>query len=105
MDFLSSRPARSSWRTGEIRTQIGVELELDENATVMVTELACAEEGCPPIETAIAVFRPDMEKLHLRLHRPIADITAQEIHDICAPYRKTSPLVPTKEKNHGNCCS
>ena len=100
MDIFSSRGARSSERSNEIKAQVTAALVLDEQATVMVSELACMEEDCPPIETVIAVFRPDMERLQFRLHRPIAEITAHDIEEICAQQVNSS-----SEKNHGNCCS
>lgn len=99
MDIFSSRSPRSSERSNEIKAQVAATLGLDEEATVMVSELTCMEEGCPPVETVIAVFRPAMEKLQFRLHRPISEITARDIEEMCA-----QPL-NSLEKNHGNCCS
>lgn len=100
MDIFSSRGPRSSERANEIKEQVAAKLGLDEEATVMVSELACMEEGCPPIETVIAVFRPAMEKLQFRLHRPIAEITTHDIEEMCAQQVNSS-----SEKNHGNHCS
>lgn len=99
MDLFSSRSSRSSELSNEIKAQVVAALGLDEEATVMVSELACMEEGCPPVETVIAVFRPAMEKLQFRLHRPISEITAHDIEEMCAQQ------VNSLEKNHGNCCS
>jgi hypothetical protein len=99
MNIFSSHGPRYSERASEIKAQVATELGLDEEATVMVSELACKEEGCPPIETVIAVFRPAMQKLQFRLHRSIAEITAHDIHEMCAQQVNSS-----SEKNHGNCC-
>lgn len=100
MDFFSSRNARSSQRATEIKAQVAAELKLDEGATVMVSELACAEEGCPPVETVIAIFRPAMEKLQFRLHRPMAEVTAHDIHEMCAQQANSF-----SENDHGTCRS
>ena len=100
MDIFSSRGSRDSGRANEIKAQVALALDLDEEATVMVSELACMEEGCPPIETVIAVFRPAMQKLQFRLHRPIAEITTHDIEKMCAQQVNSS-----SEKNHGSCCS
>jgi hypothetical protein len=100
MDIFSLRGPRSSERTNEIKAQVAAALGLGEEATVMVSELACMEEGCPPVETVIAVFRPAVNKLQFRLHRPISEITAHDIEEICA-----QQVNPASEKNHGNCCS
>jgi hypothetical protein len=100
MDIFSSRGLRSSERSNEIKAQVVAALDLDEEATVMVSELACMEEGCPPVETIIAVFRPTMDKLQFRFHRPIAEITAHDIEEMCAQHVNSS-----SENNHGSCCS
>jgi hypothetical protein len=97
MDIFSSRGPRNSERANEIKAQITAELGLNEEATVMVSELACSEDGCPPIETVIAVFRPAMQKLQFRLHLSMAEITTQDIHDLCT--RQVNPLL---EKNYGS---
>jgi len=100
MDLFSSRGPRYAERANEIKAQVAVVLGLDEEATVMVSELACMEEGCPPVETVIAVFRPAVQKLQFRLHRPIAEITTRDIEEMCAQQVNSS-----SEKNHGSCCS
>ena len=100
MDIFSSRGPRSSERSNEIKAQVVALLGLGGEATVMVTELACMEEGCPPVETIIAVFRPAMEKLQFRLHRPISEITAHDIEEMCAEQANLS-----SENNHGTHCS
>jgi len=100
MDIFSSRGPRSSERTNEIKAQVAALLGLGEEATVMVTELACMEEGCPPVETVIAVFRPGMSKLQFRLHRPISEITAHDIEEMC-----TQQVNSSSENNHGTHCS
>jgi hypothetical protein len=100
MDIFSSRGPRSSERTNEIKAQVAAVLGLDEEATVMVSELACMEEGCPPVETIIAVFRPATDKIEFRLHRPISEITAHDIEEMCVQQVNSS-----SEKNHGTHCS
>jgi len=98
MDILSSRGPRSSERANEIRAQVAAALALNEEATVMVSELACMEEGCPPVETVIAVFRSAKQKLQFRMHCPMAEITAQDIEEMCAQQVDSS-----SEKSHGSC--
>ncbi|HEY4048879.1 MAG TPA: hypothetical protein VGM27_18595 [Acidobacteriaceae bacterium] len=97
MDIFSRRGPQ---RANEIKAQVGAALGLDDEATVMVCELACMEEGCPPVETVIAVFRPAMQKIQFRLHRSMAEITTQDIEEMCAQHVNSS-----LEKNHGSCCS
>lgn len=54
-------------------------LGLDENTTVMVSELQCMEEGCPPIETVIAVMETASDKRMFKIHKPIDDVTELDV--------------------------
>jgi len=52
---------------------------LPEDVPVLVTELRCREEGCPPVETVIAVmFAPGLRWQH-KLHKPAAAIAWHEV--------------------------
>jgi hypothetical protein len=78
MDIFSSRGPRNSERTNEIKAQVATELGLDAEATVMVSELACMEEGCPPVETIIAIFPVSSASPYGR------DYSARHRGDVCA---------------------
>ncbi len=100
MDLFVLKNPPNSTRTNEIKVQVAAELGLAEDTIVMVTELTCMEEGCPPIETVIAVFTSSGNKFQFKLHQPIAEITAEDIHRICKQ-RIDSSL----EIHHGSNCS
>ncbi len=53
-------------------------LDLDDETTVMVTELQCSEPGCPPIETVIAVLRVG-EREQIKIHKPLAEVTRDDV--------------------------
>ncbi|MEU5845320.1 hypothetical protein [Saccharopolyspora shandongensis] len=61
-------PGRAD-RAGEIAELARTTLGLPTDAAVTVQELACAEPGCPPIETKIAVLgeRPRRWTFHARV--------------------------------------
>jgi hypothetical protein len=48
-------------------------------ATILVSELACSEPGCPPIETVIAILRGPQAHEKYKIHRPSAEITRADI--------------------------
>lgn len=100
MDLFASRAPRNSERADAIKAQIATELGLGEDATVMVSELTCLEEGCPPVETIIAVFPSAGERLQFKIHRSIQEITAHDIRQMCS-----QQIHPSSETNHGNCGS
>ncbi len=54
-------------------------LGLDDDAIVMVSELQCHEEGCPPIETVIAVMRTGEEKQMFKVHKATDELTKDDV--------------------------
>lgn len=57
----------------------GTSGELTDGVTIMVTELQCAEEGCPPVETVIAVLDSPGNPRQFKIHKPIAEVTEQDV--------------------------
>ena len=54
-------------------------LRLSDDMTVTVTELACLEEGCAPVETVIGLLRPDAPPLQCKLHKPMDAVDAKDL--------------------------
>lgn len=50
-------------------------LRLPADTPVLVSETACADAGCPLLETVIAVFPPHAPAMRWRLTRPRAALT------------------------------
>ena len=44
----------------------------------MVTELACSEPGCPPVETVIALLAPGRQD-QVKIHKGLADVTSADV--------------------------
>ena len=82
MDLFISSTSKSE-RVAEIKELVMRALGLDSEASVLVTELQCREEGCPPLETVIAVFPVSGPKKQFKLHRPLAEITNDDIDRLC----------------------
>ena len=53
-------------------------LAVADDEVVMVTELACIEPGCPPIETVIAVLGTGPAR-QLKIHKPIVEIDEADL--------------------------
>ena len=70
-------------RVRQIKETLREALSLSEDATVTVTELACLEEGCAPIETVIGLLRPDAPQLQHKLHKPTGAIDAHDLSEVC----------------------
>ncbi len=54
-------------------------LAVPDEATVMVAELACHEDGCPPIETVIAALAGNQPARQWKLHKTVAEVTREDI--------------------------
>ena len=56
--------------------------ELTENETILVTELQCHEEGCPPYETVIVVFSEGAGKEQYKFHKRLNEINFEDIANL-----------------------
>jgi hypothetical protein len=83
MDLFAKRNPEKGRRTQQIKAQIIELLELDQEATVMVTELNCQDDDCPEVETVIAIFRAHQQKVQITLHSGIEEITDAEVEQLC----------------------
>jgi nitrate reductase delta subunit len=52
---------------------------LDDEAAVMVTELACTLPGCPPLETVIAFWPQDGQRRHFKVFKPIEQVVFDDL--------------------------
>ncbi len=71
------RPNRE--RVRQIKEALRAALSLPDGTTVTVTELACLEEGCAPIETVVALLRPDAPPLQHKLNKPTDAVDAEDL--------------------------
>ena len=73
-------------RARRIKKALREGLSLSGDVTVTVTELACLEEGCPPIETVIGLLRPDAPQLQCKLHKSMDAVDANDLAQVCATW-------------------
>jgi len=52
---------------------------LPEDATVFVSEIACAVPGCPPLETVIAFWIDNDKRHHFKVFKPVADVVEADL--------------------------
>ncbi|NBX77707.1 MAG: hypothetical protein EBQ92_14255 [Proteobacteria bacterium] len=57
-------------------------VQLDESATVFITQLECKEPGCPPIETIVAIMRVDEPTEQRKIHKSVEEITLTDISNL-----------------------
>ena len=73
-------------RARHIKEALREAMSLPDDTTVTVTELACLEEGCAPIETVIALLRPDAPPLQHKLHKPTDAVDAEDLVQVCTAW-------------------
>jgi hypothetical protein len=73
-------PARVAYVVA-IKTWARAVSGVDESTTVMVTELACSEPGCPPLETVIAVLRGKDDRITWKLHKAMLFVSESDVRE------------------------
>ena len=83
MSQLSLRGAR---RTGGLRDTVAAiktwtrdALDIGPECVVSVSELACGVPGCQPYETVVLVLRTDEATRKLSIHKPMAQVTREDV--------------------------
>jgi len=81
-DLFSIGSPRAADHTRQIKQWVKAAWALPQSATVMVAEVECAEPGCPPRETVIAVFDADGTPRQSKLHKAMNDVTDRDIYEL-----------------------
>jgi len=61
-----------------VREWTRARFKLTDDETVMVSEIACAVPGCPPIETHV-VFWTEQGRHHFKVFKPLADVAEDDL--------------------------
>ena len=78
----SSKPKTDLNKVRKIKEALGETLSIQNNATITVTELTCLEEGCPPVETVVALLKVGSDPLQHKIHKPAAEFKAADLTEI-----------------------
>ena len=80
--------------------QVVKQLVKSDEISVLVTELACHQPGCSPVETVIALLDRSGSKTW-KIGRPVVELTEDEI---TAALSEPPIINPTAQAQHGGCC-
>ncbi len=101
--LINTSPRRPNLeRVRRIKEVLREALSLSHDTTVTVTELACLEEGCAPIETVVGLLRPDAPQLQYKLHKPTDAVDAADLAQVCKAWGfdvQIPILVPPLQEN------
>src|SRR6266849_5343555 len=56
-----------------------VRFKLPQDAAILVTEVACALPGCPPLETVVAFWTDADTRHHFKVFKPLAEVVADDL--------------------------
>jgi hypothetical protein len=77
MSLPGMGPRRNPSDTARVKTMVAELIDTDD-LTVLVTELACTEPGCPPVETVIALLS-DGGNTQYKVHKPVAQVNLDDV--------------------------
>lgn len=95
---FARQPPHDSTAPGRVRTWTRTRFALPADDTVMVSEIACAVPGCPPIETHV-VFWTAAGRHHFKIFKPLGEVNEDDL----PPAFMKKALVGTEELECG-CC-
>lgn len=85
--LINTSPRRPNLeRVRHIKNALHEALSLSDDTTISVTELACLEEGCAPVETVFTLLRRDAPPIQHKLHKPADAIDAADLVRVCAAW-------------------
>jgi len=53
--------------------------KLPPEAAILVSEIACAVPGCPPLETVVAFWTADETRHHFKLFKPVEAVLNDDL--------------------------
>ena len=64
-------------------------LGLAEDATLTISQLACFETGCAPLETVFGLLRPGAPQQQHKIHKAADDVVASDLAEVCEAWGHT----------------
>lgn len=62
-----------------IRDWVLARFALPPDAAVLVTEITCAQPGCPPLETVVLFWTPDGTRHRLKIFKTAEAVTEEDL--------------------------
>lgn len=78
-DFLIGKRKSNFQAIQRVKARFLDVLQLEEDISLMITELHCTEPGCPPVETVIALLKASHPTYQYKIHKPVADVTLDDV--------------------------
>lgn len=82
-----------------IRDWTRARFQLDANDAILVTELACAVPGCPPLETVVAFWTAGSQRHHFKVFKPAEQVVPDDL-----PYAWMKHALAVPDGFSCDCC-
>lgn len=83
----------------QVRAWTRARFTLEDDAAILVTELACLLPGCPPLETVVAFWTDDQTRHHFKIFKPVTEIVEDDL-----PYAWLKDALAVPEGFECDCC-
>ena len=91
MQFFAKPEKHDPAKTALIRNWVADVLPVPQDAFVMVKQVECLEEGCPPVETIVAILSDHEGPKQWKIYKPISQIVQQDIQSLAQVSGKWTP--------------
>lgn len=103
MDLFSQKAKPNVEHVARVKAWVAQSMAIPPSSTVMVTELACKEPGCPPLETIIALLDGTTQRKHT-LHKAVSDVTLDDVRAIATRWQGRRRRSPDSTIRHVGSC-
>lgn len=80
MNLFSQKLKADPKKVQAIKNWVYRRLEIDADVPISISQLACKESGCPPIETGIAVMTTPVQQY--KVHKAVHDINETDLCEL-----------------------
>jgi nitrate reductase delta subunit len=95
--FINKSPEHGE-ALGRVREWTRERFRLSDDATVVVSEVACALPGCPPVETVV-VFWAEERRHHFKIFKPVRQVVVDDL-----PFAWLKDALAVPEDFVCDCC-
>ena len=72
---------------------------LPDEATILVSEMACSLPGCPPLETHVLFLAGNAKRHHFKVFKPVTEVVVDDL-----PYTWLKDTLALPEGAGCDCC-
>lgn len=78
-NFFNSQLKSDPRQLVQVKSWVFEVFDLSDDVSVMITQLQCTKEDCPPIETVIAIMETPGNPRQYKIHKPLAEVNQKDI--------------------------